>query len=182
MRKAVFLDRDGTINVDKDYLYKIEDFEYLPGVIEGLRLFQDLGYTLIVLTNQSGIARGFYTEKDYKLIEMWMENDLKSKGIKISASYFCPHLPDAPIKKYNVLCDCRKPKLGMFRRAMMEWDLDIDKCIAIGDKMRDLAICKVSGCKGYLISKSEFEFVTEAVDHITCVQDWDTLINFIKGR
>ncbi len=177
MNKAVFLDRDGTINVDKDYLYKIEDFEYLPGAVGGLKFLQDLGFLLIVVTNQSGIARGFYTEKDYQKIESWMEDDLKSKGIIITASYFCPHLPGAVVKEYDVLCDCRKPKLGLYRRAIEDWNLDIDKCIAIGDKERDLGICKVSGCKGYLFSESE----TEIDEHIKSFRDWHELTDFIKG-
>lgn len=177
MDKAVFLDRDGTINVDKDYLYKIEDFEYLPGAVEGLRLLQELGYLLIVITNQSGIARGFYTEKDYQALDQWMKDDLESKGVTITASYYCPHLPGSPIKEYDVLCDCRKPSLGLYYKAIKDWDLDIDKCIAIGDKERDLEICKVSGCKGYLLSESE----TETNDWIKTCRDWRTLTNYIKG-
>lgn len=177
MNKAVFLDRDGTINVDKDFLYKIDNFKYLPGVVEGLRLFQELGYLLIVVTNQSGIARGFYTEKDYHNIESWMEDDLKEKGISITASYYCPHLPGAVVKEYDVLCDCRKPKLGLYRRAIEDWDLDIDKCIAIGDKKRDLEICKVSRCRGYLLSESD----TELGNCIKSFLDWRGLIDFIKG-
>lgn len=177
MNKAVFLDRDGTINVDKDYLYKIDDFEYLPGAVEGLKLLQELGYLLIVVTNQSGIARGFYTEKDYQAIDQWMKDDLESKGVTITDSYYCPHLPGAPIKEYDVLCDCRKPKLGLYYRAIEVWDLDIDKCIAIGDKVRDLEICNVSGCKGYLLSESG----DEVSDRIKTCCDWHTLINYIKG-
>ena len=99
MNKAVFLDRDGTINVDKEYLSRIEAFEYLPGTIEGLKILQDAGYLLIIVTNQSGIARGYYREEDYLNLENWMVNDLAQKGIKISASYYCPHHPNGKVVK-----------------------------------------------------------------------------------
>ncbi len=175
MNRAVFLDRDGTINVDKDYLYRIEDFEYLPGAVEGLKRLYDLGYILIVVTNQSGIARGYYTEQDYVNLEKWMEDDLESKGIHISASYFCPHLPGALVKKYDVDCECRKPKLGLYQKAIEEWDIDLDHSIAIGDKLRDLAICSKTGCKGILITDKEFEYPEDIIK----VSDWDKLIDML---
>ena len=164
MNKAVFLDRDGTINIDKDYLYKIEDFEYLPGAVEGLRLLQEQGYLLIVITNQSGIARGFYSEEDYLRLDKWMKEDLAQKGVKITASYYCPHLLDVKVSKYSIECECRKPKLGLFYQAAKDWDIDIDNSIAIGDKPRDIAISEVSKCKGILFSGN-----------------WDALINLFMG-
>ncbi|MCR5587732.1 MAG: HAD family hydrolase, partial [Lachnospiraceae bacterium] len=127
MNKAVFLDRDGTINVEKNYLYKIEDFVFLPGVIEGLKLLQDAGFLLIIITNQSGIARGYYTEEDFKILNNWMLNKLAENGINITKVYYCPHLPDAKIEEYRRDCDCRKPKLGLFYRAIKEYNIDIGK-------------------------------------------------------
>ena len=88
--KAIFLDRDGTINVDKHYLYRVEDFEFLPGVIDALKMLQDAGYLLIVVTNQSGIARGYYTEEEYKQLEKWMNNELLNYEIHIAESYETP--------------------------------------------------------------------------------------------
>ena len=172
MNKAVFLDRDGTINVDKDYLYKADDFEYLPGAVDGLRYLQDMGYLLIVVTNQSGIARGYYSEEDYLALDRWMKDDLASKGVRITASYYCPHLPDAPVKEYSMECDCRKPGTGLFYRAAKEWGADIDSCIAIGDRLRDLAICKETGCRGILISAED----TELPDHVIRVSGWEDLV------
>lgn len=154
MNKAVFLDRDGTINVDKNYLYKIEDFEYLVGVKEALRVFTDLGYKLIVITNQSGIARGYYSEDDYRRLSEWMESDLENDGICLSGQYFCPHLPDAENKSYAKECDCRKPNIGLFLQAIKEHDIDVDNSIAIGDKDRDIAICRTTqggNMRGYLV-------------------------------
>lgn len=172
MNKAVFLDRDGTINVEKDYLYRIEDFEYLPGVIEGLKFLQDKGYLLIVITNQSGIARGFYTEDDYFCLDQWMKDDLAQKGIKITASYYCPHLPDAVIPEYAVECDCRKPKLGMYYKAADEWNIDLDKSIAVGDRMRDLEICLNTKCKGILINGSD----EDVPNSIFRIQNWGEML------
>ena len=161
---AVFLDRDGTINVEKNYLYKIDDFEYLDGVKEGLRILQNAGFKLIIVTNQSGIARGYYGEEDYKKLEKWMLDDLEKSGIHITASYYCPHHPDAKVDNYRIDCACRKPKLGMYEKAIMEHNIELDGSVAIGDKLRDLAICckpeienKVQGYLLYSELKEERE-------------------------
>lgn len=155
MNKAIFLDRDGTINVEKHYLYKKEDFELLPGVIDALKMLQSAGFLLIIVTNQSGIARGYYTEADFQKLNCWMINTLKSKGVYIADVYYCPHLPDAPVESYRKNCDCRKPKLGMFRKAVEEHNIDLSISYAIGDKIRDCAICKDTECHGFLISGNE---------------------------
>lgn len=163
MNKAVFLDRDGTINVDKAYLSKIEDFEYLPGAIDGLRMLQEAGFILIILTNQSGIARGYYTEDDFQKLNEWMLHDLSKRGIEISKVYYCPHHPTASVEKYRFECECRKPKLGMYKKAIEEFDIDISQSFAIGDKIRDLAICEKTAFRGYLISNLEKSEVIENV-------------------
>lgn len=163
MNKAVFLDRDGTINVEKNYLYKIEDFEFLPGVIESLKKLQDAGYLLIIITNQSGIGRGYYTEKDFKRLNDWMVSNLKNQGVTINGVYYCPHLPDASIKKYRKECECRKPKLGMYFQAIKEHDLDPQLCYAIGDKIRDCAICESTECRGFLIGQNEKKVIIDSV-------------------
>ncbi len=162
-KKAIFLDRDGTINIEKDYLFKITDFEFIPGVIPALKLIQKAGYFIIVITNQSGIARGYYTENDFQILNNWMLQRLKSFGIDVAAVYYCPHHPAAPIEKYRVDCDCRKPKLGMFEKAVKDFDLDLKECIAIGDKIRDCEICKLTACRGYLISDNEKKPIIESV-------------------
>lgn len=163
MNKAVFLDRDGTINVDKAYISKIDDFEYIQGAIEGLKLLQDAGYLLFVVTNQSGIARGYYSEKTFLELNSWMVDDLRDKGIYISKVYYCPHHPNGKIKKYRVICSCRKPKLGMYLQAIDEFDIDVSKSFAIGDKIRDSAICENTECKGFLISNLEDPLYIENV-------------------
>lgn len=147
MNKAIFLDRDGTINVDKNYLYKIEDWEFIDGVIEGLQILQKRGFKLIVITNQSGIARGYYTENDAKKVFDYMIDELKKYGVIIEKVYYCPHLKEK--------CDCRKPKLGLFYQAQKEFDIDFSKSYAIGDKTRDLAICEKEEIKGFLLNAKE---------------------------
>ena len=155
MNKAIFLDRDGTINVEKHYLHKIEDFEFLPGVIEGLRLLQEEGFLLIIITNQSGIGRGYYKEEDFLALNAWMLDALKENEVTIIKTYYCPHLPDAKIEKYHKVCSCRKPSLGMYEQAIKEFDIDLSRSFAIGDKIRDCSICEKTDCRGFLISNNE---------------------------
>lgn len=153
--KAVFLDRDGTINVEKKYLYRIADFEYLPRSLDGLKLFQDAGYLLIIITNQSGIARGLFSEDDYNRLNAWMLKDLASKGINIKKVYMCPHLACSAITRYRIHCSCRKPKLGLFFRAIQDYSINLSNSVAIGDNERDLSICSISKCRGYIIDPSK---------------------------
>ena len=145
MRKAVFLDRDGTINVDKNYLYKIEDFEFFPRAVEALQLLQSSEYLLIIITNQSGIARGYFTENDFIRLNDFMLNELEKLGVHISKSYYCPHGP-------NSKCNCRKPKTGLFEQAVKEYNIDLSKSFAIGDKLRDCSICLTTKCRGFIIN------------------------------
>ena len=163
MNKAVFLDRDGTINVDKHYLHRIEDFEFLPGVLEGLRLLQGAGFALIVVTNQSGIGRGYYTEEDFQKLNCWMLNTLEQEGIHIDGVYYCPHLPDAAVQAYRCECDCRKPALGMYRQAAEEHALTFRGSYAIGDKLRDCAVCAQTECFGFLVEQNEKPDVIDSV-------------------
>lgn len=163
MNKAVFLDRDGTINIDKHYLHRWEDFEYLEGAVEGLKLLSDMGYLLIIITNQSGIGRGYFEESDYKQLEKQLSDDLVNRGVNISEFYYCPHLPDALVEKYRIECDCRKPGLGLFHKAVKKYDIDLSKSYAIGDRVRDLNICKENGAKGFLLYNSD-EVIPDGVN------------------
>lgn len=156
MNKAVFLDRDGTLNVDKGYLYKVDDFEWIPGVLEGLKKLHDLGYLLIVVTNQSGVARGYYTEEDVQKLHQWMCADAAKAGVPIKACYYCPYLPGAPIAAYDQDSDWRKPKPGMVLQALEDYDIDPAQSIMIGDKERDVACGEAAGVKGYLFTGGDF--------------------------
>lgn len=138
MNKAIILDRDGTINVEKDYLHKIEDFEFEEGVIEGLKILSNLGYIFIVVTNQSGIARGYYTEEDLQILNDYIGKCLEEEGIKIEKFYYCPHHLEKGIGKYKIDCECRKPKPGMLEEAIKEFNIDRDKSFMIGDNISDI--------------------------------------------
>lgn len=171
LRPAVFLDRDGTINVEKGYLCRKEDFMYLEGAVEGLRKLQNMGYLLVVVTNQSGIARGYYSENDLQELTDWMVSDLKDKGISIAGVYYCPHHPQAKIGKYRKVCDCRKPKTGLFYRAAEELHIDFGKSIAVGDKWRDLEICNERKVKGILLSACD-----EVTEDVIVCRNWMEII------
>ena len=124
LKKTVFLDRDGTINEEVSYLHKVEDFRFLPGVVEGMKLLYEQGFQLVVITNQAGIGRGYYTEKDAELLHRYMREELKTQGIFLQGIYYCPHhLQGLP--PYNIDCPCRKPKTGLFYQA--EWDMLLEE-------------------------------------------------------
>lgn len=163
MKKAVFLDRDGTINRDKNYIYRREDFEILPGAAEGLLRLQEAGYLLVVITNQSGIARGYYTELDFCDINEWMLRLLQEQGVRIAGVYYCPHLPDAVIPMYRKKCQCRKPGVALYERAVKELHIDLSQSYAVGDRIRDCAICRSTACRGFLIGTKEAPAIIGAV-------------------
>jgi len=133
LKKALFLDRDGVINVEKEYLYKKEDFEFIEGIFELCRHYQDLGYLIFIVTNQSGIARQFYSEEDFSKLTQWMLKEFEKEGIHIAKVYHCPHHPDI-----SGACACRKPEPGMLREAAEAFDIDLENSIMIGDKERDI--------------------------------------------
>jgi histidinol-phosphate phosphatase family protein len=137
--KAIFLDRDGTINVDKNHTYKIENLEIISGVVEGLKRLQE-EYPLIVITNQSGIARGLYTKEDYFVFRNEMHKRLKNQGIFITAEYFCPH-------NQGENCNCRKPQTGMLEEAAKNFNLNLKECWIIGDRLCDIQAGKNAGCR-----------------------------------
>lgn len=133
MKKALFLDRDGVINVEKVYLYKIEDFEFINGILDLCLHYQSLGFIIIVVTNQSGIARGYYSEEDFSMLTSFMIKQFLSHKIKISHVYHCPHHENISGK-----CECRKPSPGMLLQAKLDYDIDLLNSIIIGDKERDI--------------------------------------------
>jgi len=144
--KAIFLDRDGTINVDVGYAHKIEDLEIIPKVVEGLKLLQE-EYKLIIVTNQSGIGRGHYTEEDYHVFQLALRQKLNKQGIFLTGEYFCPHHPEKGIGKYKIDCNCRKPKTGMLEQASNDFNIDLTNSWMIGDHLNDLQVGKRAGCK-----------------------------------
>ncbi len=152
---AVFLDRDGTICKDVHYMRSPEQFELLPGVAEGIKLLNELGVKVIVATNQSGVARGYFTEQDLKKIHERMIEELSKRGAKIDAIYYCPHHPDDD-------CGCRKPKIGMLKKAEVDFRLDLSSCFIVGDKRLDVETGKNAGCASILIPGPETELDIKA--------------------
>ena len=150
MKKAIFLDRDGTINVEKDYIYKSEDLVFEEGTIDALKTFKNLGYILIVVSNQSGIARGYFTEEDLNIFNNNMNEILKKNGIEITEFYCCPHHPDG-IGEYKKVCECRKPNNKMIEDAIKKYNIDREKSYMIGDKTSDIGAGLKSNLKTVLV-------------------------------
>ncbi len=143
-RPFVFADRDGTLIHDTGYAFRTSDYTRLPGAAEGLRLLQDAGFGIAVVTNQSGIARGYYTEADYRAFQEQVERDFAAAGVQIEASFFCPHLPDEG-------CACRKPATGLLRRAETELGADLARSWVIGDNPSDMRLAQSAGCRGLYV-------------------------------
>lgn len=150
-RKTVFLDRDGTINTEKNYLYKIEDFEFIEGVPEAIARLKQQGYCVIVVTNQAGVARGYYKEEDVKKLHQYINSKLEKWGTKIDAFYYCPHHPTGGIGVYKKVCNCRKPETGLFEQACKEYSIDKKESWMIGDNQGDIEAGRKFGIKTIMV-------------------------------
>jgi len=145
--KTVFLDRDGTININEpEYLHKIKDFKFAPTAIPALQKLSKTDYKIIILTNQSGIGRGYFKEKDLKKLHQWMLTQMKKKGIRIDKIYYCPHHP-----KDN--CPCRKPKIGMLLKAVEDFGISLNESWVIGDDERDIIMARNANVKSIKLGK-----------------------------
>ncbi|HON11441.1 MAG: HAD family hydrolase [Fibrobacter sp.] len=137
MRKALFLDRDGVINEDRSYPYLPEQIVFMDGIFDLCRKALDKGYIIIVITNQAGVARGFFTEENVKRLHEWMSGRFREQGVEISAFYYCPYHPKAVLEEYRVDSDCRKPAPGMVLQAIKDFSIDISRSLVVGDKPSD---------------------------------------------
>jgi D-glycero-D-manno-heptose 1,7-bisphosphate phosphatase len=177
-RKAAFVDRDGVIIVDSGFLHRVEALVFLPGAIEGLQRLQAAGYLLVVITNQSGIARGLYTEADYLRLTAYMQQRLLAAGVQLSAVEFCPHLPDAEIARYRLDCNCRKPRPGMLEHAAAGLNIDLSASILVGDRATDIQAGRSAGVgrcwlvrSGLPLSQSDIELADAVFDDLAaCVR------------
>lgn len=166
MQKALFLDRDGIINVDYGYVHTIETFEFTEGIFELLKLFQSKGYLLFVVTNQSGIGRGYYTEEAFTTLTTWMIQAFKQQGITIHAVEHCPHTPADK-------CHCRKPKTGMIDKLLQHYPIDLQNSWMIGDKQSDIDLAynaKIG--KSIAISDKEYTQATLVFETIRICTDY----------
>jgi D-glycero-D-manno-heptose 1,7-bisphosphate phosphatase len=144
-RRAAFLDRDGVINIDLGYVSRREDFRFVAGVLDGARKLHELGFVLVVVTNQSGIGRGLYTEAQFGQLNEWMLARFEAARAPIAATYFCPHHPSEAFGSYLRTCDCRKPAPGLLLRAAGELGLDLSRSALFGDKETDLLAARAAG-------------------------------------
>jgi D-glycero-D-manno-heptose 1,7-bisphosphate phosphatase len=147
MNKAIFLDRDGTIAVDVHYCSRPDDFVFLPTVLTGFKLLSESEFKIIVITNQSGLARGYFNEEVLKNIHDKMQAKVRNSGGRIDAIYYCPHHPDDK-------CACRKPNIGMIQKAASEWNIQLKDSYFIGDKYLDVETANRAGCKAIIIPNS----------------------------
>ncbi|EKD49868.1 MAG: hypothetical protein ACD_63C00024G0009 [uncultured bacterium] len=155
VKPAVFLDRDGVINVEKDYLCKPKDLEFIKGTVKALQMLTRSPYKVIITTGQSGIGRGYYKEKDMKKLHDWMCCQLEKKKVVIDGIYFCPHLGKAErykaLPKYRLACKCRKPNTGMLEQAVLDHNINLSKSYVIGDKTADIATGRNANTKTILV-------------------------------
>ena len=151
-RPALFLDRDGVINVDYGYVYRREDFVFVKGIFELVKKANELGYVVVVVTNQAGIGRGYYTEADFWALMDWMKLEFEQRGARIDAIYFCPFHPKG-VGKYRKESECRKPNPGMIYQAEKDLNLTLSDSLLIGDKKTDIEAGKSAGIKKLILFK-----------------------------
>lgn len=157
LNKALFLDRDGVINEDNNYVHKIEDFVFIDGIFDVLEMFQQMGYLLIIVSNQAGIARGYYSEKDFLKLNKWMCNEFAKKGIHITKTYYCPYHPVHGKGSYLADSLDRKPNPGMILKAKDEFDISLKDSILVGDKISDMEVGRRSGIGTLIFLKGKYE-------------------------
>jgi len=162
-----FLDRDGVINSSKPnngYVGSLKHFKWVPGAIRAIKYLNDKNYKVVVVTNQSGIARGFFTIKHVKKVHTYIQKKLKENKAKIDKFYFCPFHKDGIIKKYKKNSSLRKPNIGMFRLAQKRWNIDKKKSFMIGDQKTDMKFAKRAKIKGYLFNqKNLYKFIKKKI-------------------
>lgn len=146
MFAGVFMDRDGTINVEKKYLYKISDWEWIPKAKKSIKLLKENNFKIIIISNQSGISRGLFSEKDLYILNNFINSELYKINTKIDAFYHCPHHPS-----FNIKCDCRKPGSGLIKKAAKELNIDLNRSWMIGDKKIDIMAGQDLGIKTILV-------------------------------
>ncbi len=177
-QKAIFLDRDGVINQEVNYLHKIEDFKFTDNCISALKLLQSAGYSLFIVTNQAGIGRGYYSESDFHNLMNWLDTELAKHGVNITDIEFCPHHPTGATGIYKRYCTCRKPKPGMLLNLIGKHDVDVSKSFMVGDKFSDLEAAEAAGIEKCILVKTGHAFRTENTP--SRWQIFDSLFSFAQ--
>jgi D-glycero-D-manno-heptose 1,7-bisphosphate phosphatase len=168
-RPALFLDRDGVINVDYAYVHRKEDFHFVDGIFDLCREAKRLGYRVFVITNQAGIGRGYYTEQDFHDLTAWMQTRLREEGAEADAVYFSPYHPEHGIGAYKKESECRKPGPGMLRQAAAEFEIDFARSVLVGDKYSDVQAGVAAGVGCNLLFAQDGEAVPEQRAGITAL-------------
>lgn len=150
LKGLILLDRDGVINVDHGYVHRPEDTQWLPETLEFGALASRAGFGLVIVTNQAGIGRAYYSDAQFQAYMRWMHGELARSGVDILRTYYCPHHPCAAVPDYRVVCDCRKPGSGMLRAAMLDLAMQPSRCMMIGDRDTDMQAARAAGIKGLM--------------------------------
>lgn len=180
-RKAAFLDRDGVINVDYAYVYSKEKTDWIEGIFELCRFLRDAGYWLVVVTNQAGIARGYYTEAQFLEYTRWIHGEFERHGAPLLATYYCPHHPEASVEVLRMTCRCRKPAPGMIIEAARYFDLALEGSLLIGDKLSDIEAGAAAGVgQRFLLSRPE-SFVSNHSLEVTQIVSLSEVRERIRG-
>nr|WP_240355264.1 D-glycero-beta-D-manno-heptose 1,7-bisphosphate 7-phosphatase [Pectobacterium brasiliense] len=180
---AIFLDRDGTINVDHGYVHEIDNFQFIDGVIDAMRELKSMGFALVVVTNQSGIARGKFTEDQFMQLTEWMDWSLADRGVDLDGIYFCPHHPEAGEGEYRQSCDCRKPEPGMLLSAQRELNIDMAASYMVGDKLEDIQAAIGAGIGKKLLVRTGKPVTEQGEALADCVlESLADLPKWIKAR
>lgn len=151
MNKAVFFDRDGTINVEAGYIKDLKNLKLIDGAAKGIKKLKEAGFFIVLVTNQSGPARNYYSEDWVNTLNNTVQKMLNEEGASLDEIYYCPHLPDGIVSEYTKNCDCRKPEIGMFLKAKEKLNLDFSKSFMVGDKATDVEAGHNAGCKSILL-------------------------------
>jgi D-glycero-D-manno-heptose 1,7-bisphosphate phosphatase len=162
-RPAVFFDRDGVLNEDSGYVFEISKLKWMDGARAAVKVANDAGYFVFVISNQSGVARGLYEESHVEALHEWMANDLAEIGAHIDAFEYCPYHPEAPIERYRQASYRRKPAPGMINDLLDQFPVDVGRSILIGDKLSDLEAARAAGIKGYLFRGDNLEHFLKSI-------------------
>jgi len=163
-RRALFLDRDGVINLDHGYVHEISNFHFIDGVFASCRAAHELGFVVLVVTNQAGIAKGYYTEDDYFRLTEWMLARFSAEGVEIKRVYHCPFHPDGTVENYRRVSDWRKPGPGMLLAAQTDFDLDMAASVLVGDKESDILAGRAAGLGATILVRSGITTDTSSTD------------------
>ena len=180
MKKALFLDRDGVVNEDRGYVFRQEDFQFKDGIFTLCREAKSKGYLVIIITNQSGIARGYFGEEEYEKLNQWMLGRFSEQGISIDQVYYCPFHPEEGLGKYRVDSPDRKPGAGMFLKAQKAHDLDLSRSIAIGDRDGDAEAARRAGVGRVVLLEGEYS--VQPAEDVRVIADLGEVIPFLQDE